>query len=328
MAEMVLAIGTSHTPMLTLPGDDWHNRAAADRANPRLTLADGRALSYEELVAIRGEPYADVAVDAVFNEIAARCQSHLDRLAAEIDRVAPDIVIIIGDDQSELYRPGNMPAIAVYWGQDVVTHSYDNEIPDWMKIVAEGYAMDETHVFAGHPGFAMEIIEGLMDRGVDLAVCNEVANPELAGFGHAFGFPVERLFGDRQIPIIPVLLNTYYPPNVMTAARCYDVGEALRDVIAASPSDYRVAVLASGGLSHFVVEEELDRKVLENLSDGADYLRSIPREALLEGSSEILNWVMTAGAASKMKLEWSAYETIRRTPAGTGIGVAFAYWSK
>ncbi|WP_193746683.1 extradiol ring-cleavage dioxygenase [Blastomonas sp. AAP53] len=328
MAEIVLAIGTSHTPILTLPGSEWHNRAAADLRNPRLTLEDGTVLNYEELVARNGEPYGDVATVPMFNQIAYRCQQHLDRLAAEIERAAPDIVIVIGDDQSELYRPGNMPAIAIYWGQDVVTHSYDDEIPDWMKTVAKGYAMDETHVFPGHPDFALELIHGLMDRDVDLAVCNEVKDPQNAGFGHAFGFPVERLFGERSIPIIPVLLNTYYPPNVMSAARCHDVGEALRQVIEQSPSDYRVAVLASGGLSHFVVEEGLDRRLMDNLSGGRDILRSIPREALLEGSSEILNWIMTAGVASGLALQWSAYEPIRRTPAGTGIGVAFAYWSK
>ena len=328
MAEIVLAIGTSHSPILTIEGREWHKRAAADFENPTLTLSDGRTVDYQGLVAICGEQFGDVAVTPVFEEIAARCQARLDRLARDVAEAEPDVVIIIGDDQNELYSPGNMPAIGIYWGQDVVMHSFDDEIPDWMKVMAQGYAMDETHVFPGHPAFARELIEGLMDRNIDLAICDRVVDPDVAGFGHAFGFPVERLFGGRSIPIVPVMLNTYYPPNVMSAARCYDVGLALREVIAASPSQLRVAIIASGGLSHFVVDEELDRRVMEGLAGDASILRNIPREALREGSSEILNWVMTAAAARDLQLRWSTYEPIRRTPAGTGIGVAFACWSK
>lgn len=327
MAKIVLGIGTSHSPMLTLGGEDWHNRAAADLINKRLSLADGTLVDYPTLASLRGEPYADIAVPAVFREIAARCQTHLDRLADAIASAQPDVIVIIGDDQDELYSPGNMPAIALYWGDDVVTHSFDDEIPPWMQTVAEAYGMDETHVFPGHAAFGHELIRSLIDQDVDLAIANTVADPEKAGFGHAFGFPAERLFGGKAIPMIPILLNTYYPPNVLSPSRCHDIGRKLKAAIEASPSNLRVAVLASGGLSHFVVEEELDRSVMEGLKDPeGTALRAIPREALLEGSSEILNWVMMAGAVSHLQLQWSAYEPIRRTPAGTGIGCAFAIW--
>jgi hypothetical protein len=327
MAEIVLGIGTSHSPVLALDGSEWHNRAAADYRNPALTLSDGRTMTYPELVEAVGEPYAADAVPERFIEIAARCQTNLDRLAATIAEVNPDIVVIVGDDQDELYSAGNIPAIGIYWGQDVVTHTYDHEIPSWMQPVAEGYGMDVTHVFPGHPKFAGELIEQLMDMAVDLAVADNVPDPEKAGFGHAFGFPVERLFGGKEIPMVPVMLNTYFPPNVMSAARAYDVGVLLGKAIAACPSDYRVAVLASGGLSHFVVDEELDRTVIDNLRErGSEALRSIPRAALRAGSSEILNWVMTAGAVGHLPLKWVEYEPIRRTPAGTGIGAAFAVW--
>lgn len=329
MASIVLGIGTSHSPMLTLEGEDWHNRAAADRINKRLSLADGQLVDYDTLVAQRGEAYAAAATPERFREIAARCQQHLDRLATAIEAARPDVVVIVGDDQNEFYKPGNMPSIALYWGKDVVTHSFDDEIPPWMQTVAKGYGMDETHVYPGQPEFGRELIEALIDQDVDLAIADTVADPDAAGFGHAFGFPAERLFGGRSIPMLPVMLNTYYPPNVLSPSRCHDIGRKLRVAIEASPSDLRVAVLASGGLSHFVVEEELDRRVMEGLSDPeGTALRELPREALLEGSSEILNWVMTAGAVGHMPLTWSVYEPIRRTPAGTGIGCAFAIWSE
>lgn len=219
MASICLGIATSHSPILTLPGHYWQHRAQADVANPRLSLADGRFVTYDQLVAERGEPFGDVAV------------------------------------------------------------------------------------------------------------CKDVADPAKAGFGHAFGFPVERLFRGREIPIIPILLNTYYPPNVLSPKRCLAIGAALAEAIENSPSAFRVAVLASGGLSHFVVEEELDRAVIDNL-ERPDKLREVAREALLEGSSEILNWILTAGAMAGHPVRWREYEAVRRTPAGTGIGLGFAVWSR
>jgi hypothetical protein len=62
---------------------------------------------------------------------------------------------------------------------------------------------------------------------------------------------------------VPVLLNIHYPPN---ARRCYDVGRTLASVINRSRRDFGIAVAASGGLSHFVVDETLDRKVLDAIS--------------------------------------------------------------
>ncbi|TKC90072.1 hypothetical protein FAZ69_07895 [Trinickia terrae] len=71
------------------------------------------------------------------------------------------------------------------------------------------------------------------------------------------------------------------------------------------PEDVRVAVVASGGLSHFIVDEELDLRVLHTLQthDHAA-LRAIPRGALNSGSSEILNWVTTAGAVEFLRQYW------------------------
>ena len=327
MARIVLGVATSHSPLLTLEGDEWHNRAQADLGNKKLTLADGRIVDYDTLVVMRGAPYGDQATVENFQAQAARCQAHLDRIAADIAEARPDVIVIVGDDQDELYAPGNMPAIALFWGSEVVTHSVDDDLPPWMQTVAAGYGMDETHIFPGHPSLALDIIKGMIAQEVDLAIADTVPDPDNAGFGHAFGFPAERLFGDLSIPMVPVLLNTYFPPNVMTPSRCHDVGAKLRHAIEASPLDLRVAILASGGLSHFVVEDAIDQQVMDGLADpSGEALRNIPIEALAEGTSEILNWILTAGAVSNLSLEWSEYEPIRRTPAGTGIGCGFAVW--
>lgn len=329
MAKIVLGIGTSHTPMLTLESVDWIHRAADDLKNQKLNQSDGTWISYDDLLAKVGERYESEVTPEALQRMADRCQSALDRLKKEIESVNPDVVIIIGDDQAELFGPDNLPVISIFYGDEVITHDRwaDESYPPWARSMGQGYAMDAVHAFPGAPDLAKDIIRGMVDCGVDLATSSKVIDPHKAGFGHAFGFVVTRLLGDRPTPIIPILLNTYYPPNVPTASRCHDMGRALRQAIEASPLDARVAVIASGGLSHFIVDEELDRKVIEGFApDSAHLLRELPRGALNSGSSEILNWIMTAGAIDHLALRWVDYFPVYRTPAGTGVGAAFAAW--
>ena len=210
------------------------------------------------------------------------CENALNRLCAYLEDAAPDVVIIIGDDQEELYSLANNPAVSIFYGEQIVTHGEKfgrGERPEWMRKMARGYAMDEARTFPAAASFARELIAGLIDRHVDVAAASHVEDSSSAGFGHAFGFVIRRLFGSRTIPVVPLLLNTYYPPNVPTAARSHDIGRALRAVIDASPSRYRVAVIASGGLSHFVVDETLDRRVIEGFEPGKEELLRTPSRA-------------------------------------------------
>ena len=89
----------------------------------------------------------------------------------------------------------------------------------------------------------------------------------------------------------------------------------------------RIAIVASGGLSHFVTDEALDRGVLKAIVNGnREHLRAVPACALRSGSSEILNWILCAGALDHLHGHWSDYVPIYRTPAGTGIGMGFMTW--
>lgn len=329
MAEIVLGIGSSHSPILTLPAAEWSPRAQADYANPALNLSDGRLVNYDELLAEVGPAYEDVVSVQELERKAAICQASLDRLGDAIEAAAPDVVIIVGDDQEELFSSANQPAISIFYGDEVVTsNKYGAEdLPDWLRVVGREYLMDQPHVIRGAPDFARRLIAGLLDRDVDISVCNRVIDATEAGFGHAYGFIVNRLMRGADTPVVPLLLNTYYPPNVLGAARCHDIGRALRAAIEAAPETLKVAIVASGGLSHFIVDQELDRRVIKGLERGhGDLLRSLPRGALNSGSSEILNWVLTAGAVEGLPLSWCEYVPIYRTPAGTGIGASFAVW--
>jgi 3-O-methylgallate 3,4-dioxygenase len=129
------------------------------------------------------------------------------------------------------------------------------------------------------------------------------------------------------IPVVPVFLNTYYPPNQPSPRRCYRLGRAIREVIDAYPDDLRIAVVASGGLSHFTVDEALDGEVIRALQQkDSGALEGLRREQLNAGSSEIRNWICAAGALEHLDLRWVRYCPGYRTPAGTGTGMCFASW--
>ena len=103
-----------------------------------------------------------------------------------------------------------------------------------------------------------------------------------------------RLMDNKATPNVPVMVNTYYPPNAPTAPRCYKFGKALRQAIETWDSDKRVAILASGGLSHTVIEEDLDMRIIEGLqNDDVAKLTDYPDARFRAGTSEIKNWIRT-----------------------------------
>jgi hypothetical protein len=329
MAKIVLGIGTSHTPLFTLDSADWRYRAQADFENQALNLSDGRFVTYPQLLEEVGPRYADVAHPEELQRMALGCDSALDHLGDELETVAPDVAVIVGDDQGELFGIDNQPAFAIYYADKLLTSdAYGHEdSPAWVRTMGRGYLMDDNHAIPGDAEFGLKIVEGLIERDVDVAAVARIGDRPGCGLGHAFGFIVKRLFRNRPIPVVPVLLNTYFPPNVASASRCYDIGVKLREVIEGIDRDARVAIIASGGLSHFVVDEALDRGVLDALEHRDERrLRVLPRGALNSGSSEILNWVLAAGALHALRVTWQEYLPIYRTPAGTGLGAAFVVW--
>lgn len=330
MARITLGIGTSHSPILILDGERWEQRSRDDRRNASLYTLDGRKISYDQLVAERGEPYGAQSDPALFPELARRAEAALDRLEAQLAQARPDVVLVIGDDQDELFGYDNLPAISVYRGEEVVMKEMELPHPrlTWTdRDFWAGYAMDLPRRFPAAPKLADDLIRGLIRLGVDVATSNAVPDPARRAFGHAYGFIYQRLMKRLKVPMLPVLLNTYFPPNNPTAARCFDIGSAIARSLAASPIEANVAVVASGGLSHFLCEEAFDRRVFEACKHhDAHTLTQIPQEALCSGSSEIRNWITMAGAIGHLRCVDDEYIPVYRTAAGTGIGLGFAAW--
>ena len=158
-------------------------------------------------------------------------------------------------------------------------------------------------------------------------VSQSTTQVEGRSIGHAYTFVRRRLLSQKSIPMVPVFVNCFFPPNKPTPARCYEFGKALRKAIESWGEDKRVAIIASGGLSHFKLDEKLDEIVIDAFKSGdEEAIKAIPREKLEGASGEILNWIVAAGALEDRKIDYLEYVAGYRSPAGTGVGMTFATW--
>jgi 3-O-methylgallate 3,4-dioxygenase len=327
MARLAAAFGSSHSVMLTAELDDWLTRFRD--TDPRLPYYDreGAPCSYADLLARAPSNAGELITPAVIAHRFAAVQEAMARLQVEIASAGLDVLIVVGDDQYELFHDQHMPSIAIYYGETIRNAAQPAVLPeDWFRRAQlrrreEG---PDAH-YPCHRALARHLIEGLVAREFDVSAIAGLAGDQFEG--HAYSFVHRRYLNGASLPIVPVFVNTYNPPNQPHPRRCLRLGAALRELVASFPEDLRVGLLASGGLSHFVVEEDLDRPVIEALrrKDHA-FLANLDPRRLQAGSSEIRNWVVVAGAATDLELEWVSYTPAYRTPALTGIGLCFARW--
>jgi hypothetical protein len=310
MARLVAAFGSSHSPMLASRIEDWQSGfLARDQARQFVDL-DGNACNYAELLA---RAPADARKRIAPEHLARRhgeAMAAMARLRDDVAGAKLDALVIVGDDQEELFHHDNMPAIGIYYGETI-----RGRLPYQQEIREADYPC--------HAGLARHLIASLQQHGFDLSVMRSLAEGQREG--HAYSFVHRFYLTNGAVPIVPVFLNAYYPPNQPAPSRCLALGEALRRAIEAFPQDSRIGVMASGGLSHFVVDEAFDRALIEALrrKDG-EFFRDAPLNKLQSGSSEIRNWICLAGASTRLDLAWASYVPGYRTPALSGTGLCFA----
>jgi 3-O-methylgallate 3,4-dioxygenase len=325
MARIVLGLATSHSPQLSTPPDLWPLHGERDKRNPELLDTDGRHVSYDELLAKASPSLAGEVTTAKWQARYDACQQGIATLAKVLEQVSPDILVIFGDDQEELFSDENMPAMLVYWGEELLNRPhYANAASPGLRAAAWAYGeMDKIYPVATNLG--RHLIESLVGAGFDVAHSRKLKPGE--GMGHAFSFVYGRLLNGKTIPTVPIMVNTYYPPNQPTPKRCFDLGRAVRAAIETWPNDARVAVIGSGGLSHFVIDEELDQQILKAMqAKDAEVLSALPQRRLNSGTSEVRNWISTAGAVEHLDMTLIDYVPCYRSPAGTGCAMGFAEW--
>ena len=349
MAKLVGVFNTAHTPFCFMPPENWDVVRSARPIRPdvyRDSLEESRAKSQRILKAFG-------------------------TLREKLDEARPDVIVIFGDDQMECFDFTNFPSFAVYVGEAFegalsTPEALAHDAFDSVGVVREGAAGAAAATVAaatpatsgpararipGHQPLATAILLGLMERGFDPAFCMDMPKPE-EGVGHAFMRPAESLT-DLKTPIIPILLNCYYAPQV-TGRRSYEMGRAIREVIDAFPGDLRVAVLGSGGLWHTpgtgaYLDEAFDQVTLRHMQAGdiramAEHFdaytppaddTSQPVSARgkdqtgmpqpggpVGGTRETCNWIAASAVADGKPATLVDYVPVYASPIGCG----FAYW--
>ncbi len=328
MARLVAAFGSSHSIMLAAKREDWISRFR--ESDQRMPLFDrsGAERSYAELLAAAPKRSETMVTENKMVAAYDRTLAAIAELKRQIDATPLDVLVIAGDDQHELFADTMMPALAIYYGETIRNAAQREVARDhWYgRAQMERLEPEKDAHYPVHSHLALHFITGLSERQFDVCAVGGLVGEQYEG--HAYSYIHRTYLTGRTLPVVPLLLNTYYPPNQVTPARCVQFGRHLKELIRSYPEDLRVGIIASGGLSHFVVDEDLDRGVLEALkTKNLDHLARLDSKRLQAGSSEIRSWIVTAAAATDLDLAWMEYIAAYRTPALTGIGLGFARWS-
>ena len=265
-------------------------------------------------------------------ETAAVLQSYIDRinlgfeaLKKQLEAFKPDVLLVVGDDQAEVFTEANMPTYCLFTCAEV--HGSVN-------IGLIGESEEENHItLRCHSELALHLLKELNRNGFDVSESKELkplGRPK-RGLGHAFTRPVVKVVPHLNVTVIPLHVNCYFAP-MPPARQCYELGRAIAHALKDRPE--RVAIMASGGLSHDPrgpragwIDTALDRWVLEQLRLGNGEalcrLFEFDSDTLRSGTGEIRSWIVVAGACGAARATILDY--IPAHHAVTGLG--FAYWA-
>ena len=316
MAQLVAAFGSSHSIMLVAQREDWqHQFRLVDTKNPHLYDKAGNKTDYAQLLASLDDAdrarAAALTTPEKLGELYDQAQLAMDEMRMRIAAAKLDVLLIVGDDQTELFRTSNNPAFAIYYGPTIRNTAREPAVPHDAWVKSARMWRHEPEVDRDYPvksDMAEWLIRQLCDREFDITAMDGLERGQSEG--HAFQFIHRRLLDGGpggnagSLPVIPIILNTFDPPNQPTPKRCVALGAALHELIALWPQDIRVGVIASGGLSHFVVDEALDQKIIAAIRNkDTATLAGLDPKHLQAGSSEIRNWLVV-GAMRERSCNW------------------------
>jgi aromatic ring-opening dioxygenase catalytic subunit (LigB family) len=225
-------------------------------------------------------------------------------LRADMEAAKPDVLIVVANDQFVNFFWNNIPTFFV-------------TLADELK----GRFTRHAFQYKNHSGLGRAIVRAGMNKGIDFSFGERI---ELQ---HTQLVPLYFILREPNIPVLPIYVNTWVDP-APTPRRCYQVGELIREVADGSPE--RIAVLATGGLSHYPgsprigeIDTRFDHKLLEVMRAGqGKNLTECSIEELQEaGDTEFLNWMVVLGAIGEAKASYTAY-----MPDSVATGWGFASW--
>ena len=128
-----------------------------------------------------------------------------------------------------------MPSIGIYYGESIRNAARANAKrvswpEEWYNRAQMRRYEDETDAdYPCHKPLALALIEGLIEREFDVAAVAGLTGDQHEG--HAYSF-VHRWYlrgnGTRMLPVVPIYLNTYSPPNPPLPKRCVRLGKSLK----------------------------------------------------------------------------------------------------
>ena len=152
----------------------------------------------------------------------------------------------------------------------------------------------------GDPQLAEELVGALYGMGFDPAHSSELR------LDHGTTLPLAQLGIGDDVRVVPIIVNSIFAP-LPTLARCRDLGAGVAAALAQSAPGRRVALLATGGISHTVGAPGMERNdpafdaaflgaLVEGDLDRACGFSAARLDAAGNGTHEIRNWIAVAAA--------------------------------
>jgi 3-O-methylgallate 3,4-dioxygenase len=326
LAKIVLGFGTSHGPTINTKPEGWADLGEKDQRDPRF--------SFEEALKRAPKDIADQITMEKKTERWNALQADVKKIEAMVSEAKPDVAIVVSNPHGIL-PDDTMSVFGVYRGETMseATAKPSERRAEMARFSGGGVlqarperAERQPRTYPGYRPLADHLIDQLIQSDFDVSTQFEY-RPEL-GVDGSFTYFYPHYQKDQSVPIVPLIVSRYLPSQA-TPGRCIALGRALREAIESWDSNQRVAIYASGGLSHQIIDEELDHRVIDGLQERDwDNLSTLPRDRLngAPGTPEILNWLVAAGAMDPAPMTLIDYQPCYRSMAGTGHGVTFGVW--
>lgn len=220
-----------------------------------------------------------------------RMEALLADVGAKLRALAPDVCIVVANDHAQQFLLHCTAAFTLHMGA-----------------VAEGAFAGRSYRYPVASEAALDLLRYTQRRGFDPAFTST------AKLDYAFGIPLD--FTGMDMPIIPVFVNAYVPPQPLME-RCYAFGQTLADGIEAL--GLRAVVVCSGGLSHYPgtmryvepgPDTAFDEYFMDRMAAGETrYLLSLDERRLDEtGNIELRCWGVAFGMIGERKPDLTNFE--------------------
>lgn len=206
------------------------------------------------------------------------------------------------------------PDVLVLFTSDHYNIFFAESIPIFSVGVAE--AADGPSDYPDLPRHRVPIPSELAKRlqAALVAADFDVGMSQEFEFDHPVTVPLGFLCPEMDIPVLPVFISALMPP-LPSAARCFDLGKAVRGVLERESGGQRVLAVASGSFSLEIGGPRISetshtgvpdpawmRHVLGRLAEGEvdELVREATRDQLTRAgnaSGEVLTWIAMLGLA-------------------------------